>query len=127
MIALLVLPIMAFIRTLASKILQWFLVSYLSGALKTMAIYLALFIALAAAITHLILTANALLLNAIRSLHPMSQLMLAPIAAMMPPSLAICASTIASIYILGMVYNLTKEVAKLKAKMAEKALGYFKA
>lgn len=127
MIPMLILPIMAFFRFIIEKIFSWFMVAYLSGALKVMGIYLLLFTALATGITQLILTANEMLLNAIRSLHPMSQLMLAPIASMMPPSLAICASTIASIYILGMVYNLTKEVAKLKAKMAEKALGYFKA
>lgn len=127
MIPMLILPIMAFIRLLIEKIFSWFMVAYLSGALKSMAIYLILFTALATLITGLITTANAMLLDAIRSMHPMSQLMLAPIAGMMPPSLSLCASMIATTYILGIVYNLAKEVAKLKAKMAERALGFFKA
>lgn len=127
MIPMLILPIMAFIRVIIEKIFSWFMLAYASGAIKSMAIYLVLFTSLAVLITNLITTANAMLLDAIRSLQPMGQLMLAPIASMMPPSLAICASMIVSVYLLGIVYNIAKEVAKLKAKMAEKALGFFKA
>lgn len=127
MIAALILPLMAFIRYIITAIFSWLFTAYWAGALKSIAIYFLLFTAIATGITMLITTANAMLLDAIRSMSPMSQLMLAPIASMMPPSLSICAGMIASVYILGVAYNLAKEVAKLKAKAAEKALGFFKA
>jgi divalent metal cation (Fe/Co/Zn/Cd) transporter len=127
MIAALILPLMAFIRLIITRIFYWFFTAYWAGALKSILIYFLLFTAIATGITMLITTANAMLLDAIRSMSPMSQLMLAPIASMMPPSLSICAGMIASVYILGVAYNLAKEVAKLKARAAEKALGFFKA
>jgi len=127
MIALFITPILAFFGAIISRLVNWFLVAYLSGALRSLVINFALFAALASMITALIVEANAMLLEAIQSMSPVNQMILAPIAAMMPPSLAVCASMIASVYVMGMVYNLTKEVIKLKAKAAERAAGFLKA
>lgn len=127
MIALFITPILAFLGAIISRLVNWFLVAYLSGALRSLAINFVLFSVLAAMITALIIEANSMLLNAIQNMSPISQMMLAPIAAMMPPSLAVCASMVASVYVMGMVYNLTKEVARLKAKAAERAAGFLKA
>lgn len=127
MIALFVTPILAFFGAIISRLVNWFLVAYLSGALRSLAINFTLFAALASMITALIIEANSMLLEAIQSMSPINQMMLAPIAAMMPPSLAVCASMVASVYVMGLVYNLTKEIAKLKAKAAERAAGFLKA
>jgi hypothetical protein len=127
MINLLITPILAFLSAIISRLGNWFIVAYLSGALRSLVINLALFGTLTALITGLIIEANSMVLQAIQNMSPISQMMLAPIAAMMPPSLSVCASMIASVYVMGMIYNLAKEIAKLKAKAAERAAGFLKA
>lgn len=120
-------PLFTFITRLVERFGAWFLTAYLTGALKSLVISLVLFTAIAALITQLITTANDYLLDALRNGSTMAQYIIAPIAAMLPPSLGTCATIVASVYLTGMTYNLAKEVAKLKARAAERAAGFFKA
>lgn len=120
-------PIIAFFGVLFSRLVSWFLTAYLSGALRSLVIWLVLFTTLSTLIYNLLYEANAYLMQAIQGMSPLSQAMLSPFAAMMPPSLGLCASIIATVEVMTVIYNLAKEVAKLKAKAAERAAGFFKA
>ncbi|TXH98544.1 MAG: hypothetical protein E6Q75_01010 [Rheinheimera sp.] len=120
-------PIIMFFTGLIGRLGSWFIAAYLTGALRTLVIYLVLFTTIATLVFNLITEANIYLLQAIRGMSPMSQVMLSPIAAMLPPSIGVCASIIVSVWFLGIVYNFAKEVAKLKAKMAARAARFFKA
>jgi hypothetical protein len=120
-------PILAFFTALFGRIFIWFMSAYLTGALRSLVINLVLFTTLATLVYNFITSANQYLLQAIQGMSPLSQAMLSPVAAILPPSLGVCASIIVSVWIMGIVYNLTKEIAKLKAKAAERAAGFFKA
>ncbi len=120
-------PLFTFVIRLVERFGAWFLTAYLSGALKSLVITLVLFTAFATLITQLISTANEYLLDALRNGSLPAQYVIAPIAAMLPPSLGVCATIIASVYMAGVTYNLAKEIAKVKARAAERAAGFFKA
>lgn len=126
MIAL-VQPIILFFTAIIGRIYGWLIGAYLSGALRSLTISLVLFTTIATLVYNLLTEANTYLLQAIQGMSPMSQAMLSPIASMLPPSLGLCASIIVSVWIMGIVYNLAKEVAKMKAHAAERAAGFFKA
>lgn len=119
--------LVSFLSVLWSNFIAWTIRAYLTGALRSLLIGSLLFAALFALISNLIIEANEYLLTAIQGLSPLTQNMLSPIAAMMPPSLSTCVSIVASVYMIGVVYNIAKEIAKLKARMAERAAGFFKA
>lgn len=120
-------PIILFFTTIIGRIGSWFITAYLSGALRSLVIYVVLFSTIATLVYNLLTEANAYLLQAIQGMSPLSQAMLSPIASLLPPSLGVCASIIVSVWIMGIVYNMAKEVAKLKAQAAERAAGFFKA
>lgn len=120
-------PVILFFTAIIGRIGSWFIVAYLSGALRSLVISLALFTAISTLVYNLLTGANAYLLQAIQGMSPISQMMLSPLASMMPPSLGLCASIIVSVWFMGIVYNLTKEIAKMKARAAERAAGFFKA
>lgn len=126
MIALLE-PVIVFLTAIIGRLGSWFITAYLSGALRSLVINLLLFTTIATLIYNLITEANTYLLQAIQGMSPLSQSILSPIASMLPPSLGVCASIIVSVWMMGIVYNLAKEVAKLKARAAERAAGFFKA
>ena len=119
--------LVAFLSSLWSTFIGWTIRAYLTGALKSLAINLVLFTVVFGLLYNLITTANQYLLTAIQGMSPLGQMMLAPIAAMMPPSLATCVSIVATVYMLGAGYNIAKEIAKMKARAAERAAGFFKA
>ena len=127
MIALLIQPIIAFLGVLFSRLVSWFLTAYLSGALRSLVIWLVLFTTLATLIYNLIYEANAYLLQAVQGMSPITQAILTPFAAMLPPSLGLCVSIIVTVELMTVIYNISKEIAKMKAKAAERAAGFFKA
>jgi len=120
-------PLILFLTGIIGRIGSWFLAAYLTGALKSLVFVLLFFTAVSALLYSLITEANALLLQAVQGMSPMVQMMLSPIASMLPPSLALCVSSIVSVWFMGIIYNLSKEIAKYKAKAAERAAGFFKA
>ena len=119
--------LVSFFSSLWSTFVGWTVRAYLTGALKSLAINLVLFTVIFTLLYNLVTTANQYLLTAIQGMSPLMQNMLSPIAAMMPPSLTTCVSIVASIYMLGAGYNIAKEIAKMKARAAERAAGFFKA
>ncbi|MDZ7901308.1 MAG: hypothetical protein U5L01_01635 [Rheinheimera sp.] len=119
--------LVAFFSSLWSTFISWTVTAYLTGALRSLAINLVLFTVIFGLLYNLITTANEYLLTAIQGMSPMKQMILAPIASMMPPSLSLCVSIVASVYMLGAGYNIAKEIAKMKARAAERAAGFFKA
>jgi hypothetical protein len=120
-------PLILFFTGIIGRLGSWFLTAYLSGALRSMIFALAFLTTVSAFVYSLITQANVFLLQAIQGMGPVSQMMLSPIASMMPPSMGYCASIIVSMWFLGIIYNIGKEVAKYKAKAAERAAGFFKA
>ena len=120
-------PIILFFTAIIGRIGSWFITAYLSGALRSLVISVVLFSTIATLVYNLLTEANTYLLQAIQGMSPLSQAMLSPIASLLPPSLGVCASIIVSVWIMGIVYNMAKEVAKLKARAAERAAGFFKA
>jgi hypothetical protein len=119
--------LVSFFSSLWSTFVGWTVRAYLTGAIKSLAINLVLFTVIFTLLYNLVTTANQYLLTAIQGMSPLMQQMLSPIAAMMPPSLTTCVSIVASVYMLGAGYNIAKEVAKMKARAAERAAGFFKA
>lgn len=119
--------LVSFFSSLWSTFIGWTVRAYLSGALRSLAINLVLFTVIFGLLYNLVVTANQYLLTAIQGMSPLSQRMLAPIAAMMPPSLVTCVTIVGSVYLLGAGYNVAKEIAKMKARAAERAAGFFKA
>lgn len=126
MIAL-VQPIILFFTALFGRIGAWFITAYLSGALRSLVISLVLFSTISGLVFTFISQANQYLLEALQGMSPLAQSMISPVASMLPPSLGYCAGIIVSVWLMGMVYNMAKEVAKLKARAAERAAGFFKA
>jgi hypothetical protein len=120
-------PLILFLTGIIGRIGSWFLTAYLSGALRSMIFTLAFLTAVTALVYSLITQANVFLLQAIQGMGPMAQMMLSPIASMLPPSLGYCVSIIVSVWLLGIVYNMAKEIAKIKLRAAERAAGFFKA
>ena len=120
-------PIILFFTVLLGRLVGWFITAYLSGALRSLVISLVLFTTISGLVFTFISEANQYLLEAIQGMSPLAQSMLSPIASMLPPSLRYCAGIIVSVWIMGMVYNMAKEIAKLKARAAERAAGFFKA
>jgi len=126
MINLIIGPLFAFFGALITRVGAWFMAAFVTGALKSLVINLTLFTVLAGLITAFVVYVNGLILDALTSMPPTAQLVIAPIAAMMPPSLPTCVGIIVSLYTTGTVYNLAKEIAKAKAAAAERAAGFVK-
>jgi hypothetical protein len=120
-------PLILFFTGIIGRIGSWFLTAYLTGALRSMIFALAFLTTVSAFIYSLITQANVFMLQAIQGMGPMAQMMLSPIASMLPPSLGYCVSIIVSMWFLGIIYNIGKEVAKIKLRLAERAAGFFKA
>ena len=119
-------PIIAFFGAIFSRIGQLILVKWTTGALKTIAIYTTLLAAIATAVFSLVSYANNLILEFVNGLPPIGQNILLGIAAFLPPNVPYLVSAILSYYAFSITTHLIVEVAKLKAKWAEKALGSFK-
>ncbi len=120
-------PIVAFFGAIFSRIGQLILVKWITGALKTVAIYTALLAAIAVAVFALVNFANNLILDYVNNMSPIYQSMVLGIAAFLPPNMPYLVSAIISYYVFSATTHLIVEVAKMKAEWAEKALGSFKA
>jgi hypothetical protein len=126
MINLIITPLFAFIGAFVTRLASWFMASFVTGAIKSLVINLTLFTVISGLITTFVLYVNDLVLDALKSMPSTAQLVIAPIAAMLPPSLPVCVGIVVSVYTTGTVYNLAKEVAKAKAAAAERAAGFVK-
>lgn len=120
-------PVIAFFGAIFSRIGQLILVKWITGALKTTAIYTILLVALAGAVFALVSLANDWLLDWVNGLAPLGQSLILGIAAFLPPNMPYLISAILTYYAFSATTHLMIEVAKLKAAWAEKALGSFKA
>lgn len=120
-------PIIAFFGAILGRIGQLILVKWITGAIKTVAIYTILLLALAGAIFSLVTMANGMLLDWVNGLSPIGQLIIIGIAAFLPPNMPYLVSAVLTYYAFSATIHLTIEVAKLKAQWAEKALSSFKA
>lgn len=117
----------AFIVNVINKILSWVLVWSLRGALKTFVIFATLLASLALAVYGLIDYLRETLIQALTAMGGHSPALMSMFASFLPPSFHICVSIIVSTYVTLVVYNITKEIIKLKARWARKALGTFTA
>lgn len=120
-------PVIAFFGAIFSRIGQLILVKWITGAIKTTAIYTILLVALAGSIFALVSLANGMLLDWVNGLSPIGQNILIGIAAFLPPNMPYLISAILTYYTFSATIHISMEVAKLKAQWAEKALGSFKA
>uniref|UniRef100_UPI004048436F hypothetical protein n=1 Tax=Rheinheimera sp. TaxID=1869214 RepID=UPI004048436F len=117
----------AFIGSLISRIGQWFLTAFLTGALKTIAIATAMIISVTFVIYTFVVSANQYLLDLIQGLNPVAQASVMGILAMLPKNLPYLITIILTYYTMSIGLHLSIEIYKLKAKWAEKALSHFKA
>lgn len=120
-------PLIAFFVAIFGRIGQLILVKWITGALKTTAIYTILLAALAGSIFALVSFANSMLLDWVNGLSPISQMVVVSIAAFLPPNMPYLISAALTYFAFSAGTHIVIEVAKLKAEWAEKALGSFKA
>ena len=116
-----------FIGTLISRIGQWFLAAFLTGALKTMLIYITLITALALSIYNFVIWCNDTLVGIVNGMSPVAQMIIVGIAALLPKNLPYLITIILTYYVISIALHLSLEVTKLKAQWADKAMNSFKA
>lgn len=120
-------PLLAFIGTLLGRLGQWFLTAFITGALKTMVIATTMIVAIVVLVYNFVVAMNAYLLELITGLNPTAYASVMGIIAMLPTNLPYLVTIIVSYYVLSVGLHLSIEIAKMKAKWAEKALSHFKA
>lgn len=103
------------------------MVKWLTGAIRTVAIYTLLIAAYATAAYSFIKLANDMLLSWVNGLSPVGQLIFSTFAAFLPPNMPYLLTGVLTYLLFSAAFHLTIEIAKLKAEWAEKALGSFKA
>ncbi len=119
--------IFGFFGSIIQKIGEWFLTAYLTGALKSIAIFAILVTVVGGACFTLVTWVNSALTGFINSMGPIGHMIVTPIAAMLPETTPQLVTAILTYYTVSTIFHITVEVAKMKARWAEKALGYFKA
>ena len=119
--------IFGFFGTIIQKLGEWLLAAYLTGALKAMFIFVALVATVGTACYTFVTWVNSALVGYINSMGSIAQMVITPIAAMLPETTPQLVTAILTYYTVSTIFHVTVEVAKMKARWAEKALGYFKA
>lgn len=119
--------IFGFFGTIIQKLGEWLLRAYLTGALKAMLIFVALVATVGTASYTFVKWVNDALVGYINSMGTIAHMIVTPIAAMLPETTPQLVTAILTYYIVSTIFHVTVEVAKMKARWAEKALGYFKA
>ena len=119
-------PLLAYLGSSLTAVFAWFMAKYATGALKTVTIYTLLITALAVAIFSLVDWVNNLILELINTLSPINQNMVLGIAAFLPSNMPYLVGAILSYYLFTAGLHLTIQLATLKSKWADKALGAYK-
>lgn len=120
-------PIIWIIGDIIQKIGEWFFRAYLTGALKTILIFGALIVVLGSVSYTFVDWVNRTIINYINNMSPIAQMVITPIAAMLPAKTPQLITAILTYYGVSATFHISIEIAKLKAKWAEKAMGHFKA
>lgn len=117
----------AFFGTVIQRIGEFLLTAWLTGALKSTVIFLTLIAVVGTACYTLVTWVNSTLTGFINNMGTVASMVVTPIAAMLPETTPQLVTAILTYYIVSTIFHVSIEVAKMKAKWAEKALGYFKA
>lgn len=118
---LLIGSIFAFLGALVTRVINWLFTAYLVGSLKTTAIYLANIILMAAIAYSFVQSINMTLTGIINNMSPIGQMIVVPIAAMIPTNMPYYITAILTYYLLSIAAHISIEIAKFKAKWAENA------
>jgi len=98
---------------------------YFTGALKLYAIYIIACVAFYAAISWLAGKINTDLGNLLQGIEVPTYA--SPFLSALPSNTSDCMQICLATYLVGAAYNISKEVAKLKLRMAERAAGFSRA
>lgn len=113
--------VFAFIGGLVTKLANWFFTAYLVGSLKTTAIYLSNIIVISWLVYNFVQFANGYLTNIVNNMSPIGQMIVVPIASMLPTNMPYYVTAILTYYTMSITAHITLEIAKFKAKWAENA------
>lgn len=119
--------IIGFFAAFVNRFITWLLVAHLTGALKVILISATTMAAITILVFTLMAKANALILQALQGMAMFSPSVMGLFASFLPPSLGTCFGIIVSCYLTAIVYNFAKEIIRIKARLAERAAGFFKA
>lgn len=118
--------LLAFFGAFLSRYFAWLAAAWAIGALKTIAIYTIMFAAIVGAILGFFAFVNGVITDYINGMGHISQNTLIGIASFLPTNMPALAATIIGYYLLSLSVHLVIEIARMKARWAEKALSHFK-
>jgi hypothetical protein len=114
-----------FIGTLLSRVLSWFMAGWMLGTVRSIAIYVAMIVAVSFAVYNFVQWVNNSLLELINSMPAVAQANVLGILAMMPKNLPYLVTMILTYYTLSIGAHITVEIAKYKARWAESSISGF--
>lgn len=120
-------PIIWVIGDIIQKIGEWFFRAYLTGALKTIIIFGTLILVIGGSCYVFVQWVNATLVQYINNMPGIGRMILTPIVAMLPEKTPELVTAIITYYTVSATLHVSVELAKLKAKWADKAMSSFKA
>lgn len=115
------------IAAIWNRLVSWLIVAAATGALKSILITAVTLAAITVAVFALMAKVNALILQSLQGMTYFGPAILGTFASFLPPSFGTCFGIVVSCYLTAIVYNFTKQIILIKARMAQRAAGFFKA
>lgn len=121
----LIAPIIGFFTAIISRFMVWFITLAITGALKTIAIYVAFFALAATAITTFLFWVNDQLTTIVNGLHPITQGLVSSFLAFFPANLPYYVGIILSYYTTSWAFHMANEIRKYRQRAAIEATKSF--
>lgn len=119
--------LVGFLAAFWNRFVSWVIVAHLTGALKIILISATTMAAITILVFTLMSKANDLILQSLQGMGMFSPAIMGVFTSFLPPSMGTCFGIVVSCYLTAIVYNFAKEIIRIKARLAERAAGFFKA